>query len=264
MGFWSTLAGVGKAAVGFIPGIGPIASAAIGAGLGALGGGLLGGGGNKANGGMSQLSVDAGKAYESPAVQSGLDTLQAPKNYFKAALGGSQEQLQGLLGPEVSTVLSQYDNAAKTAAELGPKGGGRTAVLAEAPFKKAAAYGQALSGARSGAAKELADIGGKEASLGSQQEQIRNQFKLEQASINTQQNRSQLDAQRMRQQAFSDLGSGIGGILTRIIANKKSGGGTGGNVGSKGGIGTPPFFPNGLKTSSSSNLSVKDQYGLGF
>jgi hypothetical protein len=157
-------------------------------------------------------------------------------------MGGSQEQLQGLLGPEISTVLAQYDNAAKTAAELGPRGGGRTAIMAEAPFKKAAAYGTALAGARTGAAKELAGIGEKEAGIGSQQEQIKNQFKWGQAGLNVQQNRTQLEAQQAKQKSMSDLGAGIGGILTRIITGAKGG----------------------SKSTTDANLSVSDQYKLGF
>lgn len=236
MGFWSTLAGIGTS---LIPGIGPIIAPLAAMGVGAL----TGGGGGGANGGSTQqLSVDAGKPTQSPLVQSGVDALEAPKNYFKAALGGSQEQLQGLLGPEVSTVLAQYDNAAKTAAELGPRGGGRTAILAEAPFKKAAAYGTALAGARSGAAKSLADIGEKEAGVGTTEEQLGNQFKLGQSGVNVQQNRTQLEAKAARDKSLADLGSGIGGILTRIITGAKSG----------------------SPSSTDANLSVKDQYKLGF
>lgn len=225
MGFWSTLAGIGGTLIGSTFGF-----PALGAITGGVAGALTNGGSASASnpgGSTGQLPIDIGKPTVDPAVRAGLDTLQDPKNYFQAALGGSQEQLQGLLGPEVSTVLSQYDNAAKTAAELGPRGGGRTAVLAEAPFKKAAAYGTALAGARSGAAKDLAGIGEAEAGIGTQQEQLQNQFKLGQGNLNLGQNRIQLEAQAAKNKAYSDLGSGIGGILTRIITGAKNGGSKG-------------------------------------
>lgn len=239
MGFWSTLGKIGGLAVNAIPGVGPL----IGAGIGAAASALGGGGGGATGSGAGMLSVDAGKAYNSPAVQQGLDTLQGPKNYLTGVMNGSQEQTQGLLGPEVSTVLSQYDNAAKTAAELGPRGGGRTAILAEAPFKKVGAYGKALAGAKQTALSELPKIGAEEANIGTQQEQLNNQFKLGQAGVNATQNRSILDQQQQRNKAYSDIGSGIGGILTRIITGAKGG--------------SSPSV-------TDSNLSVNDQYKLGF
>lgn len=245
MGFWSTLGNIAGFGISMIPGVGPIAGKIIQA-AGTIGGGVADSltNGGAGGGSTAQLPVDAGKPSSSPYVASGVEALDAPKNYFKAALGGSQEQLQGLLGPEVSTVLSQYDNAAKTAAELGPRGGGRTAILAEAPFKKAGAYGTALAGAQAGAAKNLAGIGEAEAGIGGAEEQRQNAFKLGQAGVNVQQNRTQLEAQLAKQKSLADLGSGIGGILTRIITGAKSGGG-------------------GL-SSSDANLSVSDQYKLGF
>jgi len=198
-------------------------------------GGLLGGGGGGTSGNTgtnatAQKSIDLGKFQENPAVQSGLDTLQGPKGYLQAALGGSQERLQGLLGPEVSTVLSQYDNAARAATELGPRGGGRTAVLAEAPFKKAAAYGQQLAGAKAGAVKDLSQIGEAEAGIGGAEEQRRNAFKEAQGQLNLGQNKIQFEGAQAKNKAYGEIGSGIGDILTRIIAGKKAGGGGGGST----------------------------------
>ena len=246
MGFWSTLGGIVGTAASFIPGVGPIAGGLIKAATGiggAVGDAVTGGG---PGGGGSLLPVDASKnpAPGVPAaVTQGLDTLQGPKNYLTGIMNGSQEDTQGLLGPEVSTVLSQYDNAAKTAAELGPRGGGRTAILAEAPFQKVAAYGKALQGAKQTALTELPKIGSEEASIGNTQEQLTNQFKLGQANVNASQNRSILDQQAQKNKAYNDIGSGIGGILTRIITGSKSGK-------------TP--------SATDANLSVNQQYDLGF
>lgn len=224
MGFWSTLGGIVGTAASFIPGVGPIAGGLIKAasGIGGAVGDAVTGGGPGGGGGM--LPVDASKnpaPAVNPAVTSGLNTLQGPKNYLQSIMGGSQETAEGLLGPEVSTVLGQYDNAAKTAAELGPRGGGRTAILAEAPFKKAAAYGTALNGAKKTALEELPKIGESEAQIGNTQEQLTNQFKLGQSNVNAEQNRNILTGQAAQSKAYNDIGSGIGGILTRIITGSK-------------------------------------------
>lgn len=244
MGFWSTLGGIVGTAVSFIPGVGPIAGGLIKAASsigGAVGDAVTGGG---AGGGGSMLSVDASKQANqtsNPAVQQGLDTLQGPKSYLNGVMNGSQEETQGLLGPEVSTVLGQYDSAAKTAAELGPRGGGRTAILAEAPFKKVAAYGTALAGAKKTALDELPKIGEAESQIGNTQTQLNNQFKLGQSNVNAEQNRNILTGQAEKNKAYNDIGSGIGGILTRIISGDKA-----------------------SPKSTDSNLSVSDQYKLGF
>ncbi len=187
MGFWSTLGGIVGTAASFIPGVGPIAGGLIKAatGIGGMVGDAVTGGGPGGSGG-GLLPVDASKnpnGTSDPAVQQGLNDLQGPKSYLNGVLNGSQEQTEGLLAPEVSTVLGQYDNAAKTAAELGPRGGGRTAILAEAPFKKVAAYGTALAGAKKTALDELPKIGEAESQIGTNQEQLNNQ---KQAEINAQ------------------------------------------------------------------------------
>lgn len=78
-------------------------------------------------------------------------TASAAGDQYKAAANGSMEDLQKMYNPQISTVLKQYDNAAKSAAEFGPRGGGRTGVMAELPFKKAAAAGGVISSARAAA-----------------------------------------------------------------------------------------------------------------
>lgn len=266
MGFWSSFAKIAGNIGGSFIGDPMLGSQVVG-GIQALtgwdtgqkGGGTSGG----TNGGMSGgLSVDAGKPYTSPAVQQGLDTLDQSKGYLQGIMGGSQEQTQGLLGPEVSTVLGQYDNAAKTAAELGPRGGGRTAILAEAPFKKAAAYGTALAGAKKTALEQLPKIGEAQANIGTTQEQLNNQFRLGQSNVNVGQNRNILTGQAAQQKAYNDIGSGLGGILTRVIMGQK--GGSGMDPNSDGYQMDPGWKGSGNKSASDSNLSVSDQYKLGF
>lgn len=249
MGFWSSFAKIAGNIGGSFIGDPMLGSQVVG-GIQALTGWDTGqgsggsGGGNGGGGGM--LPVDASKQpnqVANPAVQQGLDTLQGPKSYLNGVMNGSQEETQGLLSPEVSTVLSQYDNAAKTAAELGPRGGGRTAILAEAPFKKAAAYGTALAGAKKQAIDTLPKIGESEAQIGNTQTQLNNQFKLGQSNVNAEQNRNILTEQAEKNKAYSSLGSGIGGLLTNIITGQKSGA---------------------SPSATDSNLSVNDQYKLGF
>lgn len=89
----------------------------------------------------------------------------AGKQYQEAA-NGSMEDLQKMYNPQMSTVMSQYDNAAKQAATMGPRGGGRTGAMAELPFKKAAAAGQVISQARAAAPAGMAQVAATEGGIG--------------------------------------------------------------------------------------------------
>jgi hypothetical protein len=214
MGFWGSLAGI---ATSFIPGVGPLLAPIVGGAVNSLTSGGSGGGqsATAANGAAVAATQQAQKSATAgnEAVASGEANLGAAGDSYRTALNGSQEQLQSLLGPEINTVMSQYDNAAKTAATFGPRGGGRTATMGELPFAKAAAAGGLISKARSEAAAGLSDVGGKQSSTG--------------ASL-TGQLTSQLGpalAPGMQQAGFNNendksLGAGIGKIAANIFGNK--------------------------------------------
>ncbi len=219
MGFWSTFAKIagdvggsfigdpmlGNQVVGVIQGATGwdtgAKAGAVGAGIGSL----LGGPG-------AQLGKQASTTL--PTFPTDPST-NAAESYYRTALNGSSTATQSLLNPQVSTVLDQYDNAAKTAANLGPRGGGRTAIMAAAPFKKAGAYGQALAGATSGAARELGQ-------LGSQNQGQQAQYAEEQARVNAQQNQLMYQGQQAANKQAAGVGGGIANILTSIVGGKGS------------------------------------------
>jgi hypothetical protein len=233
MSFWSTLAGIGTS---LIPGVGPFIAPLVAGGINAITGG--GGGSNPTS--TNNGGVGVNPTYQkSPLVQQGIDALSPAQTYYKGILGGDRDKLQGLLGPEISTVLSQYDNAAKTAAEFAPRGGGANRVLAEAPFEKAGAYGKMLAGARTGAAAGLAGIGEKIATVGTEEERGQNTFATSLARLN-------FERQQEQNKQISGLTGGIGSILANIFGNKTRGGKT---FAQQGGAQFPmsPSFDPGLK-----------------
>lgn len=142
--------------------------------------------------------------------------VQPAKDYYTTALSGDSEALRSLLGPEIKTVLSQYDTAAKTATELGPRGAGRNSVLADLPFKKAEAYGHALEGARSGAAEGLSKIGLTE-------EGQNNALASSVLQANTEDKKLKQEQENKSSDMLSSFGSGLGSLLTSKGANGKSG-----------------------------------------
>lgn len=243
MGFWSTLGNIAGVGLSLIPGVGPIAGGLIKAATGiggAIGdsmtGGGPGGGGGTAgqvdpalNSNLAQIQKSA--ATGSAAVDSGVAGLNAAKRNYQTGANGSLEELQSLYNPEISTVLSQYDNAAKAAAEFGPRGGGRTALMAELPFKKASAAGQVIGGARAGANAGLAEVSGKEAQIGSS---LTGQATSSTAALL----QPKLEQDKYNNENSKSLGTGIGGILGNIFLNKK-GKGTGGFSDAIGNGGSP-------------------------
>lgn len=211
MGFWSSLAKIGT---GLIPGVGGIAGSLIG--------GLIGGGG-----GGSTAQTDP---LKNPEIQKLLQGLQTPTaapaettqagNYYRTLLGGSQTETESMLAPEVSTITRQYDKAAQAAAELGPRGGGRTAQMTSLPFQKLQAYGDLLAKLKSGAPQGLQQIGAQR-----QQAQTarQGQYAGVLGSLLGQQGAMTRQQQQQQYESATGLGKGIGGLLTNVLSGIKFG-----------------------------------------
>src|SRR5665213_881656 len=215
MSFWSSLAG---AAASFIRVVGPA--------IGGLIGGLGGAGGGNGTGSSSKYDPLA-----NPTVQNLLTGLNTPStedpatkqasDYYSTVLHGGQDATRSLLGPDVSTILGQYDQASKAAAELGPKGGGRTAVEAEAPFQKAGAYGKLLAGAKSTAAQGLAGIGASQTAAATARRGQNVSTLGTVVSGSSEQQKLLYGQNQQNAQAYGQLGNGIGSSLVSLL-NKKS------------------------------------------
>ncbi len=212
MGFWGSLAG-GLSSL--IPGAGPLLAPLVGGAINSITGGGDTKTANQVNPALNDTlaQLKANGATGAAAVNTGMSGLESAKRNYQAGANGSLEQLQSLYNPEISTVLSQYDNAAKSAAEFGPRGGGRTAAMAELPFRKAGAVGQIIGGARAGATQGLADVSGKEAQLGTS---LTGQSTGALSSLLAPKTQSD----QLTNENSKALGTGIGGILGNIFQNK--------------------------------------------
>lgn len=159
---------IGGAAGGALSGakFGPW-GAAIGGGIGLLGG-LFGGGNSPADDASKAIFKNVPKLIDqgNTNVGAGVGRLNQAGNFYSTILGGNREQINSLLSPEVSTVLSQYDNAANTIKQFSPRGGGTTQTLAQLPFAKTAAAGQAYQGLLPSAASGEAGVGAAQAGIG--------------------------------------------------------------------------------------------------
>lgn len=216
MGFWSTLATIGTA---LIPG-GAAFAPLVGAGVGALTnyiGGSSSGTPSTAAGSSAGLIPSEAQPFLSQAQSN--PAVKSAEGYYQKALGGDRGQLQQLLGPEINTVLTQYDTAAKTAATLSPRGGARADVLSELPFKKVEAYGNALNGARNGAADKLGALGSAEAGRD-------NSIAQGLIGAKTSANRLDYEKQKDKNSSLNGIGSSLGSIIVDLFGKKKAGGGS--------------------------------------
>ena len=92
--------------------------------------------------------------------------IQKALGYYLPLLSGDRQAMMEAMGPEVNQISAQYDTAKRAAAEFTPRGGGRTAALAELPFRKTGEITGALQKARPEAAGKVTDIGQLLASIG--------------------------------------------------------------------------------------------------
>lgn len=203
------------------------------AGLGIGAAGALAGGTNPLTGlspGVSQASksilgnIPTQITNGNAATGAGLGNLNTSANFFKTILGGSLEATQKLLAPQTNTILKQYDNAAKTAANLAPRGGGKVSTLVGDQSAKAGAYGGALGGVLPGAAEGLAGVGKNQAGVGTT---LTGQANEDLGPIMKQQDQ----AAATNAGNFGALGGGLGKWLAGMLMNKGGSGGAGGGGG---------------------------------
>jgi len=81
--------------------------------------------------------------------------------YYKGLLKGNRADIASVLQPEISTIESQYEQAAKNLGQFTPQGGGQTSQLSELPFRKIAAETSLINKVRPGAAAALGSLAGQ-------------------------------------------------------------------------------------------------------
>jgi hypothetical protein len=86
---------------------------------------------------MGQLQKMAGPlgTMGTTSLQGSTRDMQSIMNQLQKIMGGGQAGLEAV-APQVNTVASQYQSGRRAAAELSPRGGGRTAALSDTGFSE--------------------------------------------------------------------------------------------------------------------------------
>lgn len=138
--------------------------------------------------------------------------------FYRTILGGDRQAIMQLMAPEVSTIVSQYDTARRTAAEFAPRGGGRTQALSELPFRQAGDINRLFQETRKGALGGLERVGGAYGELGVRELGL---------SAGAYQSLIEdvLQKYAIDKKAKTEMGTGLGKLLAMLIAGGKRGGG---------------------------------------
>ncbi len=248
--------------MGFLaPLAGPIIS-----GVGAIAGGLLGRSAGKPSNDQSQANnlLNAQAQLGNRLSQQSLDTsaearntgmgflnrftsaLAAPQNYFQSLLSGNQAQTTAALAPDIARLRGQAQQGIQAASMLAPRGAGRSGLLFNLPQQAQAETAGLFNQARPAAAAGLTQIAQPLGAVGTNLMNTGVGYANSAANFlgaGTAGARSLSDAaaiqQAQRNQAGSQVGSGITGILGQVPWGKIFGGNQGGNFGTTPGIFDP-------------------------
>ena len=109
-----------------------------------------------------------GEGAAIPAIGQGVSNLQTGAYFFNSIMSGNRAATSALLQPDINRIRQAQQGTLQGASTLMPRGGGRFATLFSTPFETNRAMTNLFSGLRSGAASNLAGIGGSQAGLGLQ------------------------------------------------------------------------------------------------
>ena len=106
--------------------------------------------------------------FAAGALTKGLAGYDPVMDYWRRLLSGDRGTALEALGPQISALDEMYKGATKTTSELTPRGGGRSAIMAELPYRHMSDVWNLLSGSRGQAAQQLGTVSGDLARTGTQ------------------------------------------------------------------------------------------------
>ena len=106
--------------------------------------------------------------FAASSLAKGLSGFDPVMDYWRRLLSGDRGTALEALGPQISALDEMYKGATKTSSELMPRGGGRSATMAELPYRHMSDVWNLLSGSRGKAAEQLGAVSGDLARTGTQ------------------------------------------------------------------------------------------------
>lgn len=136
------------------------------------------------------------------------NTLPSVLDFFQSLVSGGPKAMNALQ-PAISSLTSQYENAAVAENEFAPRGGGRTAALENAPYDEASKVGTLVASEQVAGAEGLSNIDQFLGNLTTGSSSSASSSNIYQQEILQQQ-------QQQQQQSASSLGAGVGGLIALL------------------------------------------------
>lgn len=137
-------------------------------------------------------------------------TIAGPKNYFQSIMSGNPGEATTALAPDINRTNQAIQQTTQAQSTLAPRGGGRGESLFNLPYQATGATQSIYNQARPAAAANLADLGVREAAIGSSALGSAGQFVYGATGGAN----SQLNAELMRRQREYDIGRSMGGLIS--------------------------------------------------
>jgi hypothetical protein len=219
------IAGIGSFA---IPGIGPLAGIALGAGAG-YGLSKLGGGSKPDSSAATLdpyqqlLQKQAGSAQAEGEASSamGNEALAPALKYLSSLLGSDPQALLAATQPERGRVIDQYDAARKAVENFNPRGGGATSALASSRFQQASSLADITSSARRNAVASEAELGTSLKSLGLDAQKLASSDINDVINAVLGQQKLNVEKRGQNAQLAGGLGEAAGSIIGAILTRGK-------------------------------------------
>ena len=163
---------------------------------------------------LSGSTATAGAGTEAQ----GTDALQNMLQHFTQLSQGSSSTLFNTL-PETQTVLSQYDAARNSMANLQPRGGMRASQGANLKFQELGQMGQLVQGARAKASDEAAATAGTLTQAGLSEQVLAEQYvnSVMQSMLQRRQQNKTSAGSTFANALAGGFGSGVGGGIANLL-----------------------------------------------
>ncbi len=167
--------------------------------------------------GYNQKQTDTANPVGNSTVKNASGNLETAASYDLGILSGDRSKVLATEAPEISSLLSSYDAARKSAGQLNPRGGGRSQILNELPYKEAGDVNKLVQEDRPRAAKDLTGVAEAQTYLGGQEQNLAAndvnsslQFLLGKAGV-------QLDQAKLQSENGQQIGQAIGQALPELL-----------------------------------------------
>jgi hypothetical protein len=164
-------------------------------------------------------SSEVGDRFGKKFLKKSHKAFDLPMQLWKKILTGDRASMMSTLAPEVENISTGYDNVKRNVGEFGPRGGGSNSTLMNLDQKETGDISRLFQTARTGAAQNLAGLGGQMGGIGLGSLGLG--VNADQAGLGAIFQNRNLGLQQRGQDRdyYGGIGRGIGGLFGQLFNN---------------------------------------------